>query len=192
MPQILYCREVTSVLRSRNLVSRLGHEILESMRRTIRPTPTPPAEAASTDVKAPVSASPLALPDPNPSRVLAFFVDPDSPFEDLPCFTPRTLGAGTNNGITDCIGCLRFVSQRGHFCSSLPKPREQTWPRIVGHPRTRQNYSYVHLSGSFIHWYLPRADDTPARHPLSAIPLEHLLPAQEASFNPILILNDPR
>ena len=80
---------------------------LESMPRVTRslPTPTPPAEAVPTLGKAPVSASPLAMPvatapvsaspstmpDPNPSRVLAFYVEPQTPLEDLPCFMPCLL-----------------------------------------------------------------------------------------------------
>ena len=66
---------------SRNFVSRLGHVVLESMPRTIRSTPIPPAEAVPTVGTAPVSASPLTMPDPNPSRALAFFVDPQTQLE---------------------------------------------------------------------------------------------------------------
>ena len=58
------------------------------------PTPTPPAEAVPTLGTAPVSASPFAMPDPNPSRALAFYVEAQTPLEDLPCFTPGHLGAG--------------------------------------------------------------------------------------------------
>ena len=110
MSQILYRRVVTAVPPSRNLVSSFGHGILERMPRVTRspPTPTPPAEAVPTLGTAPVSASPLAMPvettpvsasplampDPNPSRALAFYVEPQIPLEDLPCFTPGLLGAG--------------------------------------------------------------------------------------------------
>ena len=88
MSQILYRREITSVLRSRNLVSRLGLEFLEGRPRTTRSTPTPPAEAAPTDRTAPVSVSPLALPDPSDyarrSPLLRYFLcigipDPKGP-----------------------------------------------------------------------------------------------------------------
>ena len=33
-------------------------------------------------------------PDPNPSRALAFHVEPQIPLEDLPCFVPGPSGAG--------------------------------------------------------------------------------------------------
>ena len=33
-------------------------------------------------------------PDPNPSRALAFHVEPHIPLEDLPCFVPGPSGAG--------------------------------------------------------------------------------------------------
>ena len=137
MSQFLYRGEVTSVPRSRNLVSRLGHEVLESMPRTTRSTPSPLAEAVPTDGMAPVSASPLALPNPKPSRALAFFVDPQTPLEDLPCFTPGPLGAGVvldlsrvflETGSSCAVGSrYQIVCSLGWVATKVPpRPRAET------------------------------------------------------------------
>ena len=72
-----YHRDVTS-FRSRNLVSRVGHEILESTPRATPSTPTPPTDVAPTDATAPVPASPTSLPNRQPNRALADFVDPNA------------------------------------------------------------------------------------------------------------------
>ena len=56
---------------------------------------------------APVPASPLAMPDPNPTRALPFYVEPQTPLEDLPCFTPGPLWA--------CVGLDSQVLHRGHL-----------------------------------------------------------------------------
>ena len=77
-------------------MSSFGHGILESMHSVIRlsPTRTPPAEAVPTLGTVPVSASPSAMPDPNPTMALAFYMEPRTPLEDLPCSSPGPLGAG--------------------------------------------------------------------------------------------------
>ena len=138
MSQVVYCTEVTFVP-SRNFVSRLGHVVLESMPRTIRSTPIPPAEAVPTVGTAPVSASPLTMPDPNPSRALAFFVDPQTPLEDLPCFTPGPLGAGMVLDLSRVFietGCSCSVVSRYEIACALgwvatkvpPRPGAESWP----------------------------------------------------------------
>ena len=139
---MLYRREVTSVLRSRNLVGSLGHEILESMPRTNRSIPTPPAEVVPKNGTAPVSASPLALPDPKPSRTLAFFVDPEILLVDLICFTPGPLGTGVvldlprvflETGYSCAVGSRYEIA-----CSPIwvptkvpPHPAAEPWPMAL-------------------------------------------------------------
>ena len=142
MSQMLYRREVTSVLRSRNLVGSLGHEILESMPRTNRSIPTPPAEVVPKNGTAPVSASPLALPDPKPSRTLAFFVDPEILLVDLICFTPGPLGTGVVLDLSRVFletGRSCAVGSRYEIVCSLgwgvtkapPRPGTETWPTAL-------------------------------------------------------------
>ena len=126
---------------SRNVVSKLGHEVLERMPGINRstPTPTPPGEAVPTVATAPVSASLLAMPDPNPSRALAFFVDPQTPLEDLPCFTPGPLGAGMVLDLSRVFietGCSCSVVSRYEIACALgwvatkvpPRPGAESWP----------------------------------------------------------------
>ena len=142
MSQFLYRGEVTSVPRSRNLVSRLGHEVLESMPRTTRSTPSPLAEAVPTDGMAPVSASPLALPNPKPSRALAFFVDPQIPLEDIRCFTPGPLGAGMVLDVSRVFletGSSCAVGSRYEIACAMdwvatkvpPRPGAETSPMVL-------------------------------------------------------------
>ena len=61
-----------------------------------------------------------------------------------------------------------FVSQSCHFCSSLPKPREQFWSRNFSDHPTLPAAVFLGLSIQIIHWYEPRAEHTPNRRPLSA------------------------
>ena len=60
-------------------------------------------------------------------------------------------------------------------------------------PPSRQQYSYVYLSRSFTGTNRALSISRPGVHSARGdIPGEDLLPAQEASLNPILTLNDPR
>ena len=114
---------------------RGGHDILESMARTTRSTPAPPAEAVPTDGTAPVSASPLAMPDPKPRRALAFIVDPQTPLENVPCFTPGPLGAG----MVPETGSSCAVGSRHEIACSLGWVATKVPPRPVHkYPRCRQ------------------------------------------------------
>ena len=81
MSQILYRRVVTSVSPLPKPREQRWSRFLESMPRVTRstPIPTPPVETVPTVGTAPISASPLATPDPNPSRALASYVEPQSP-----------------------------------------------------------------------------------------------------------------
>ena len=105
-------------------------------------TPTPPAEAVPTVGTAPVSASPLAMPYPNPSRALAFYVEPQTSLEDLPCFTPGPVGAGI------VLDLSRVFLETGSSCAAgsryeiacaldwvatkvPPRPRAETWPMAL-------------------------------------------------------------
>ena len=144
MSQILYRKVATAVPPSRNLVSSFGHGILESMPRVTRssPTPTPPAEAVPTLGTASVSASPLAMPDPNLSRALAFYVEPRTPLEDLPCFTPGPLGAGVVLDLSRVFletGSSCAVGSRHKNACALgwvatrvpPRPGAESWPMAL-------------------------------------------------------------
>ena len=73
MSRNLYHNEITSSFHSRNLVSRVGHEMLESMPRAARSTPTPPGDAAPT-----VTGVARDLAKTQPNRTAASFVDPNT------------------------------------------------------------------------------------------------------------------
>ena len=79
------------------------------------------------------------MPDPNPSRALAVFVDPQTPLEDLPCFTPGPLGAGTVLDLSRVFletGSSCAVGSRYEIACALswvatkvsPRPGAETWP----------------------------------------------------------------
>ena len=63
------------------------------MPRSTRSMPALPADAAQADATAPDPTSPADLPNRRPDRVSATFVDPSTPIESLPCYTPGALGA---------------------------------------------------------------------------------------------------
>ena len=95
MSQTGYRRVVIHVPPSRDLMISVGNGLIESIPRVTRLTPklTALAEVVPTEGTAPVSGSPLATADPNPSRALALYVEPQTPLEDLRCFIPRALEA---------------------------------------------------------------------------------------------------
>ena len=155
-----YRRLITPVRPSRNLVSRV--EIIESMPRVARPTPTPtrPAGTAPRGETAPVSVSPLATPDPNPSRALAVYVEPQNPLEFLPCFIPGPLGAGA---VLD-LSCAfvefgswcpagsghEIACALGWVASKLPpRPGAESWP--VGLEAAERKATRVRAGASWAH-----------------------------------------
>ena len=101
----------------------------------------------------------------------------------------------TNNGTTNLIEVSRNLYHR----EVSPSFRSRNLVSRVGHkiletiPPTRQQYSYVYLSKSLAGTNRALTIRRTGVHPTRGdVPGEDLLPAQEASSNPALTLNDPR
>ena len=107
------------------------------MPRTTRSTLSPPPPE---DATAPVPAAPeVRSPNPNPDRASATVVDSATPLEDLPCFTPGALGAGTVVDVElvflpagpSCAAGSRFQVSCALGWVAMrvpPSPGADTWP----------------------------------------------------------------
>ena len=82
------------------------------------------------------------MPDPNPSKALAFYVEPQTPLEDLPCFTPGPLGAGVVLDLSRVFletGSSCAVGSRHEIACALgwvatrvpPRPGAESWPMAL-------------------------------------------------------------
>ena len=158
---------------------RGGHDILESMARTTRSIPIPPARVVPTVGTGPVSGSPLATPDPNPSRALAFFVDPQTQLEasriyySRPCVGPPAFPHTLF--LSEYCVLLHGASEHGEAVGARRQPGAGAGAAVMGVTATNPAVaggSSVRSSSS----KAVSAGRSPGRHPWEARTCNHRRP----------------